>query len=141
MQNEKTYRESLESSLDSSRSWQSHQDQRPAMMCIDLEGELSLLVLEAVGKKTMQVINETDPGLNQTKTLLVEGKEKANLSQMLRDAKKAREEKEKEEIIEMQKAAFDYWFEEKQVRTKCRDASFLSSRCQYQRNFTSVPFC
>ena len=63
----------------------------------------------------MQVINETDPGLAKTKTLLAEGKGRANLSQMLRDAKKAREDKEKEEILEKQKAAFDYWFEEKQV--------------------------
>ena len=39
------------------------------------------------------------------------------MSQMLRDAKKDREENEKreEEFIETQKTKFDYWFEEKQV--------------------------
>jgi len=75
-----------------------------------------LNVLETVGKKTMKVINETDPGLNKTKSIFAEQRGKINLSQMLRDAKKDREENEKreEEFIETQKTKFDYWFEEKQ---------------------------
>ena len=75
-------------------------------------------VLESVGKKTMKVINETDPGLNKTKSILAEQRGKINLSQILRDAKKEREENEQreEKFIENQKTKFDYWFEEKQVR-------------------------
>jgi len=90
-----------------------------------------LNVLETVGKKTMQVINETDPGLNKTKSLLADRKNKVNLSQMLRDAKKDREEdeKRKEEFEQTQKTKFHYWFEEEQGLVYLEALEILSGDC------------
>ena len=59
-------------------------------------------VLETIGKKTFDVINEHDPGLKKARVFLRDRGDKPNLSGVLRDAKEQHEaqvehEKESEE--------------------------------------------
>lgn len=72
-------------------------------------------VLETVGKKAFDFIEEHDPGIHRSKVLFERGN-KPNLSQMLKEAKeeteyKAEMEKESEEA---RKAHFGYLFDEYQ---------------------------
>lgn len=74
----------------------------------------SLDVLETLGKKTFDVINEHDPGLKKARSFLDDRQDKPNLSAILRDAKeqeeiRAQHEKESEEA---RKAHFGSLFDE-----------------------------
>lgn len=74
----------------------------------------SLDVLETLGKKTFDVINERDPGLKKTRGFLRDRGDKPNLSAVLREAKeqqeiRAQQEKESEEA---RKAHFGSLFDD-----------------------------
>ncbi|XP_018044921.1 PREDICTED: protein FAM114A2 isoform X2 [Atta colombica] len=51
--------------------------------------------LEAIGKKTMEVLQEGDPGLKKKRAFFMNEPEKPNLSQILREAKEKAETEEK----------------------------------------------
>lgn len=74
----------------------------------------SLDVLETLGKKTFDVINEQDPGLKTARSFLGDGRNKPNLSAMLRDAKEQHEAEAeyKRESEEALKAHFGSLFDD-----------------------------
>lgn len=51
--------------------------------------------LEAIGKKTMEVLQDGDPGLKKKRAFFMNESEKPNLSQILREAKEKAETEEK----------------------------------------------
>ena len=51
--------------------------------------------LEAIGKKTMEVLQEGDPGLKKKRAFFINESDKPNLSQILREAKEKAENVEK----------------------------------------------
>ena len=74
----------------------------------------SLDVLETLGKKTFDALNEHDPGLKKTRGLLKEGGNKPNLSAILRDARDHHENQVKleKESEEARKAHFGTLFDD-----------------------------
>ncbi|XP_023931122.1 protein FAM114A2 isoform X2 [Lingula anatina] len=89
-------------------------------------------VLESIGKKTMDVISEKDPGFAHTKGLFKDKGSKPNLSQMLREAKEEAEEKAKmeEEHKEAQKAHFGTLFDEHQGLARLEALEMLSNQSE-----------
>ena len=73
-----------------------------------------LNVLETIGKKTIDVLNEHDPEFKRTKNILFHKKEKTTLSQVLREAKDQAEHKAQldQEVEESRKANFGAMFDE-----------------------------
>lgn len=49
-------------------------------------------VLENIGKKTINVLSDRDPGFKKTKQVMFDGSKKQNLSSMLREAKERAEQ-------------------------------------------------
>lgn len=94
--------------------------------------EGSLTVLEKVGKKTMDIINENDPGLNITKNYFFEKKGKLTLSQLLKEGKEEREKEavREEDFLEAQKFKLDYWFEELQGLVHLEALEILSGQSE-----------
>lgn len=65
--------------------------------------------LEAIGKKTMEVLQEGDPGLKKKRAFFINETNKPNLSQILREAKEKADNTEKtiEERQKMRKIHFE----------------------------------
>ncbi|KAK3605420.1 hypothetical protein CHS0354_007501 [Potamilus streckersoni] len=100
-------------------------------------------VLETIGKKTFDVIKDHDPGLKKARGFLFERKDKPNLSQILRDAKKEAEfrvEKEKE-FEESRKADFGVHFDEFQGLVHLEALEILSQQSErkVQSLLTALP--
>jgi hypothetical protein len=74
----------------------------------------SLDVLETLGKKTFDVINEQDPGLKKARGFLRDRGNKPNLSAILRDAKEQHEAEDEyqRESEEARKAHFGSLFDD-----------------------------
>ncbi|KAL3880464.1 hypothetical protein ACJMK2_032701 [Sinanodonta woodiana] len=92
----------------------------------------SLDVLEIIGKKTFDVLKDHDPGLKRARGFLFDRKDKPNLSQILRDAKKEAEfrvEKEKE-FEESRKADFGVHFDEFQGLVHLEALEILSQQSE-----------
>ncbi|XP_033333546.2 protein FAM114A2 [Megalopta genalis] len=70
--------------------------------------------LEAIGKKTMEVLQEGDPGLKKKRAIFISDANKPNLSQILREAKEKADTIEKtiEEKQKMRKVHFESLFDD-----------------------------
>lgn len=96
----------------------------------------SLDVLETLGKKTFDVINDHDPGLKKARAFLHDRGDKPNLSAVLRDAKeqqetRTRQEKESEEA---RKAHFGSLFDDFQGLAHLEALEMLSNQSEKRVN-------
>jgi len=87
--------------------------------------------LEAIGKKTMEVLQEGDPGLKKKRAFFMNDPEKPNLSQVLREAKeKAEAEKKTMEERELaRKIHFESLFDDYQGLVHLEALEMLSKQC------------
>ncbi|CAK9813169.1 Protein FAM114A2 [Anthophora plagiata] len=86
--------------------------------------------LEAIGKKTMEVLQEGDPGLKKKRALLFNETDKPNLSQILREAKEKADTIEKtiEEKQKMRKVHFETLFDDYQGLVHLEALEMLSKQ-------------
>lgn len=86
--------------------------------------------LEAIGKKTMEVLQEGDPGLKKKRAFFINESDKPNLSQILREAKKKAENVEKtiEEKQKMRKVHFESLFDDYQGLVHIEALEMLSKQ-------------
>ncbi|XP_041359732.1 protein FAM114A2-like [Gigantopelta aegis] len=93
-----------------------------------------LNVLETIGKKTIDVLNEHDPEFKRTKNILFHKKDKVTLSQVLRDAKDQAEHRvqQDQEAEESRKANFGAMFDEFQGLAHLEALEILSNQSEKQ---------
>ncbi|KOC61150.1 Protein FAM114A2 [Habropoda laboriosa] len=86
--------------------------------------------LEAIGKKTMEVLQDGDPGLKKKRAFLFNEPEKPNLSQILREAKEKTDaiEKTMEEKQKMRKVHFETLFDDYQGLVHLEALEMLSKQ-------------
>ncbi|KAJ8298544.1 hypothetical protein KUTeg_025075 [Tegillarca granosa] len=101
-------------------------------------------VLETIGKKTMDVIKDHDPGLKVTKGLFLTDKgDKQSLSSLLREAKEeaAKKVEQEKEFEETRKAHFGCMFDEYQGLAHLEALEILSNQCEkkVQSLLSSMP--
>lgn len=86
--------------------------------------------LEAIGKKTMEVLQEGDPGLKKKRAFFINESDKPNLSQILREAKEKAENVEKtiEEKQKMRKVHFESLFDDYQGLVHIEALEMLSKQ-------------
>lgn len=86
--------------------------------------------LEAIGKKTMEVLQEGDPGLKKKRAFFMNESEKPNLSQILREAKEKAETEEKtiEERELLRKVHFESLFDDYQGLVHLEALEMLSKQ-------------
>ncbi|KAL6257980.1 hypothetical protein P5V15_011576 [Pogonomyrmex californicus] len=87
--------------------------------------------LEAIGKKTMEVLQDGDPGLKKKRAFFMNEIEKPNLSQILREAKEKAETEEKtiEERELARKVHFESLFDDYQGLVHLEALEMLSKQC------------
>ncbi|KRT80996.1 hypothetical protein AMK59_5144 [Oryctes borbonicus] len=87
--------------------------------------------LETIGKKTMEVLQENDPGLKKKRAFLKLDDDKPILSQVLRDAKEKaeRENKELEKKHFKKKANYETLFDDHQGLVHLEALEMLSKQC------------
>lgn len=87
--------------------------------------------LETIGKKTMQVLQEGDPGLKKKRAFFLNEGDKPILSQMLREAKEKAdiEEKTVEEKQMARKVHFESLFDDYQGLVHLEALEMLSKQC------------
>ncbi|KAI4479765.1 hypothetical protein M0804_010815 [Polistes exclamans] len=87
--------------------------------------------LEAIGKKTMEVLQEGDPGLKKKKAFFMTEGNKPNLSQILREVKEKAESEEKtiEEKQLARKVHFESLFDDYQGLVHLEALEMLSKQC------------
>ncbi|XP_011878063.1 PREDICTED: protein FAM114A2 isoform X2 [Vollenhovia emeryi] len=87
--------------------------------------------LEAIGKKTMEVLQDGDPGLKKKRAFFMNESERPNLSQILREAKKKAETEEKtiEERELARKVHFESLFDDYQGLVHLEALEMLSKQC------------
>lgn len=87
--------------------------------------------LEAIGKKTMEVLQEGDPGLKKKRAFFLNEGDKPNLSQILREAKEKAESEEKtiEEKQLARKIHFESLFDDFQGLVHLEALELLSKQC------------
>ncbi|XP_035726440.1 protein FAM114A2-like [Vespa mandarinia] len=87
--------------------------------------------LEAIGKKTMEVLQEGDPGLKKKRAFFMPEENKPNLSQILREAKDKAESEEKtiEEKQLARKIHFESLFDDYQGLVHLEALEMLSKQC------------
>lgn len=90
-----------------------------------------LETLETIGKKTMQVLQEGDPGLKKKRAFFLNESDKPILSQMLREAKEKAEAEEKsfEEKELSRKVHFESLFDDFQGLVHLEALEMLSKQC------------
>ncbi|XP_076118290.1 uncharacterized protein LOC143085677 [Mytilus galloprovincialis] len=102
----------------------------------------SMDVLETVGKKAFDFIEDHDPGIHRSKVLLERG-DKPNLSSVLKEAKEESEYKQEmeKESEEARKSHFGYLFDEFQGISHLEALEILSNQCEkkVQILLTSLP--
>lgn len=86
--------------------------------------------LEAIGKKTMEVLQEGDPGLKKKRAFFINEPDKPNLSQILREAKEKADNVEKtiEEKQKMRKVHFESLFDDYQGLVHIEALEMLSKQ-------------
>lgn len=86
--------------------------------------------LEAIGKKTMEVLQDGDPGLKKKRAFFMNEPEKPNLSQILREAKERAETEEKtiEERELARKVHFESLFDDYQGLVHLEALEMLSKQ-------------
>ncbi|XP_076296943.1 protein FAM114A2 [Lasioglossum baleicum] len=86
--------------------------------------------LEAIGKKTMEVLQEGDPGLKKKRAIFINESEKPNLSQVLREAKEKADTTERtiEEKQKMRKIHFESLFDDYQGLVHLEALEMLSKQ-------------
>lgn len=86
--------------------------------------------LEAIGKKTMEVLQDGDPGLKKKRAFFMNEPEKPNLSQILREAKEKAETEEKtiEERELARKVHFESLFDDYQGLVHLEALEMLSKQ-------------
>ncbi|KMQ94310.1 fam114a2-like protein [Lasius niger] len=86
--------------------------------------------LEAIGKKTMEVLQEGDPGLKKKRAFFINEPEKPNLSQILREAKEKAETEQKtiEERQLARKVHFESLFDDYQGLVHLEALEILSKQ-------------
>ncbi|XP_055333276.1 protein FAM114A2-like [Paramacrobiotus metropolitanus] len=91
----------------------------------------SLDVLEGIGRKTMDVIKERDPGLQQTKALLKGKINQPNLSEVLRDAKSTKSVAagKSHSVSRDDQVSFVQFFDEEQGAGSWEALEILSQQC------------
>lgn len=96
----------------------------------------SLDVLESLGKKTFDVINEHDPGLKRARAFLHDRGDKPNLSALLRDAKEQQEfrVKQEQESEEARKCHFGSLFDDFQGLAHLEALEMLSNQSEKRVN-------
>lgn len=87
--------------------------------------------LEAIGKKTMEVLQDGDPGLKKKRAFFMNEVDKPILSQILRDAKEKAESEEKtiEERELARKVHFESLFDDYQGLVHLEALEMLSKQC------------
>jgi len=95
-----------------------------------MEGGLG--VLEMVGRKTMDILKESDGGLEVTRAIFDDRKGKPTLSDLLREGKtkSEMEDGKKEEILEERKKSFQYWFDEYKGMAHLEALELLNNCCE-----------
>lgn len=83
--------------------------------------------LEFIGKKTMNVLAESDPGFKKTKTLM---EKTASLSQMLREAKEKEKQRLAEQVSDERTAHFGMLFDEYQGLSHLEALEILSNESE-----------
>ncbi|CAN2388510.1 family with sequence similarity 114, partial [Pristimantis euphronides] len=83
--------------------------------------------LEFIGKKTMNVLAESDPGFKKTKTLI---QKTASLSQMLREAKEKEKQRLAEQVSDERTAHYGMLFDEYQGLSHLEALEILSNECE-----------
>lgn len=88
--------------------------------------------LEVIGKKTMDVIQEGDPGLRKTREYFKGRKDGHNLSELLREAKREADERAllQEEEDERQRCHFGWLFEQNQGLAHLEALEILSNESE-----------
>uniref|UniRef100_A0A1B6FJM3 Protein FAM114A2 n=1 Tax=Cuerna arida TaxID=1464854 RepID=A0A1B6FJM3_9HEMI len=88
--------------------------------------------LESLGKKTMEVLQEGDPGLMKKRAMLFPNQEKPLLSQILHEAKEKAEhsDKEKEEKETARKVHFESIFDDFHGMVHLEALKMLSTQCE-----------
>ncbi|XP_076756562.1 protein FAM114A2 [Xylocopa sonorina] len=98
--------------------------------------------LEAIGKKTMEVLQEGDPGLKKKRAFFINETDKPNLSQILREAKEKAESNEKtiEARQKMRKVHFESLFDDYQGLVHLEALEMLSkqSDIKIQQHLSSL---
>ncbi|XP_003689677.1 protein FAM114A2 [Apis florea] len=98
--------------------------------------------LEAIGKKTMEVLQEGDPGLKKKRAFFINEPDKPNLSQILREAKEKADNVEKtiEEKQKMRKVHFESLFDDYQGLVHIEALEMLSkqSNIKIQQHLNSL---
>lgn len=98
--------------------------------------------LEAIGKKTMEVLQEGDPGLKKKRAFFMNETDKPNLSQVLREAKEKAEtvEKTAEEKQKIRKVHFESLFDDYQGLVHLEALEMLSkqSNIKIQQHLNSL---
>lgn len=86
--------------------------------------------LEAIGKKTMEVLQDGDPGLKKKRAFFMNEMDKPNLSQVLREAKEKAESVEKtvEEKQKLRKVHFESLFDDYQGLVHLEALEMLSKQ-------------
>lgn len=104
--------------------------------------------LETIGKKTMEVLQEGDPGLKKKRAFFTHDKDKPILSQMLREAKDRAETEEKtlEEKQLARKVHFESLFDDYQGLVHLEALEMLSKQCdikiqQHMINLNADELC
>lgn len=87
--------------------------------------------LETIGKKTMEVLQDGDPGLKKKRAFFTQEKDKPILSQILREAKDKAETEEKtlEEKQSARKVHFESLFDDYQGLVHLEALEILSKQC------------
>ncbi|XP_054264845.1 protein FAM114A2 [Macrosteles quadrilineatus] len=88
--------------------------------------------LETIGKKTMEVLQEGDPGLKKKRALLFQDEDKPILSQILREAKERADnsDKEKEEKEAARKVHYESLFDDFQGMVHLEALEMLSTQSE-----------
>lgn len=88
--------------------------------------------LETIGKKTMEVLQEGDPGLKKKRAFLKIDQDRPVLSQILREAKEKMEEENKvlEEKQYAKKANYESLFDDHQGLVHLEALEMLSKQCE-----------
>ncbi|XP_025409362.1 protein FAM114A2 [Sipha flava] len=86
--------------------------------------------LESVGKKTLEVLQEGDPGLRKKRALFFQNSEKINLSQVLQEAKEKSEIESKQNNQIVENKDYAYLLDSFQGLIHLESLELLSKQCQ-----------
>lgn len=88
-----------------------------------------LNTLETIGKKTVEVLQENDPGLKRKRAFLKIDQDRPILSQILREAKEKAEEESKAQIRPQKRPNYEWIFDDYQGLVHLEALEMLSKQC------------